>query len=83
MSPGGRARGPAVSRVCSFARRVVGSGRWGLEQGLAGGGEGVGEHADHHVVVERGPGPDLVLVQADQVLALLVAFLDQPATLHS
>ena len=63
--------------MCSLGRR-----RAGVQAGFASGGEGVGEHADHDVVMERGPGPDLVLVQADQVFALLVAFLDRPARLH-
>ena len=76
----GPGRGWVVSPVCCLARCVVVvlCGRLGLEAGFAGGGEGVGEHADRDVVVQRGPGADLVLVQADQVLALLVAFLDPP-----
>jgi hypothetical protein len=64
-------------RSFSRGRTVV------VEAGAAGGGEGIGEHAHGDVMVERCPGADLVLVQADQVLALLVAFLDLPATLHS
>jgi hypothetical protein len=56
----------------------LGRGGLGVWEGFAGGGEGAGEHGDRDVVVERGSGADLVGVQADQVVAVLVAFLDAP-----
>jgi hypothetical protein len=46
--------------------------------GAAGRSEGVSEHADRDVVMKRRPSPHLMLIQAEQVLALFVAFLDPP-----
>jgi hypothetical protein len=80
-----RCRGEIVSRGGSFGRFVIGKaddraavGGQPLLAVAAGGGKGVGEHAESDVVVRRGPGPDLVLVQTEQVLALFVALLDPP-----
>jgi hypothetical protein len=79
----GRCRGPFVSPVCSFGRLVadvasvagvggecVAVGGQALLVGASGGGEGVGEQAEGDVVAERGPGPHLMLIQAEQVFAL-------------
>src|SRR3954451_12927050 len=84
----------AVSSVRASRRRISASeGRisgggvsrpWpvglGLSQAGAGGGEErMGQHAGAHVPVPRGPLADLVLVQAEQVLALAVVLLNLPA----
>jgi hypothetical protein len=55
-------------------------GTGGVSQlGAGGGEEGLGQHAGAHVPVPGGPLADLVLVQAEQVLALAVVLLDLPA----
>lgn len=47
--------------------------------GALGGEKRVGEHAHGDGVVPRGPGPDLGLIDADEILSLLVVLLDLPS----
>ena len=70
----GRISGGGVSGPCTSR------GGWCFPRlGAGGGEEGVGQHAGGHVPVPGGPLADLVLVEAEQVLALGVVLLDLPA----
>jgi hypothetical protein len=68
--------------VCCFSQaggRAAGAGRSvPVQVGVLDSHEGVGDHAHGDGVMPRGPGPYLMLIEADEILALLVVLLDLP-----